>query len=186
MSWKTMLELATDLFFFIPFTFVSITVYSSSDFDSLSLSRIYLHLCRAFLSKMITLIISRSLSVKQNENKICAWDNKRREQRKKYGKRYLNFLAQWMCILLLPHTLTQQTEREKVKKRNMEFEIQMLVMNGLSFKSENKCSFVLFCRFDVYSLDAFVVRACMLYVHTKIYRKRCVLLPSTNKTMAKF
>lgn len=50
------------------------------------------------------------------------------------------------------------SEQVSVKKRNKEF-VQMLVMNGLSFKSENKCSFVLFCRFDDFpSDDAFVVR----------------------------
>lgn len=51
--------------------------------------------------EMITLIISRSSSVKQNENKneMCArerWEKKR----KKHGKRHLNFVTQWACIAL--------------------------------------------------------------------------------------
>lgn len=79
----------------------------------------------------------------------------------------------YCCCHTYKHPLAN---RHSAKKRNEEFGIQMLVMNGLSFKSENKCSFVLFCRFDVQSLGAFVVRTC-------VHRKRCVSAV-TNKTMA--
>lgn len=129
MSWKTMLELATDLFFFIPFTFVSITHYyadcSLSLYFSLSLwlshftsLHWYLHPCRAFFYQMITLIISRSLSVKQNENKICAPDNEQEKTTKKnkYGKRYLNFVTQWMYITLHICEREGEGERERARK----------------------------------------------------------------------
>lgn len=149
-----------DLFFFIPFTFVSITHYTA-DFDYLSLSLFYrcLYSCRAFFYKMITLIISRSLSVKQNVNKICAQDNREENTtRKKYGKRYLNFVTQWMNEWVNVYCLVYMRACVYVcaKKRNKEF-VQMLVMNGLSFKSENKCSFVLFSRFRGFPSMLFVV-----------------------------
>lgn len=69
------------------------------------------------------------------------------------------------------------SDRQSAKKRNKEFEKQMFVMNGLSFKSENKCSFVHFRRFDVYSLDGFVVRMC---VSVPKYQN-AVFLPAPTK-----